>query len=42
MAKWAGYAHSQLRHSHDYITYDSPLYAKRVSEELAKKTIGLD
>jgi len=42
MAKWTDYANSQLRHIHDYIAYDSPLYVKRVSEELAKKTIGLD
>jgi plasmid stabilization system protein ParE len=32
----------QLRHIHDYIAQDSPLYAKRVAEELVSKTIGLD
>ena len=42
MVKWTGHANSQLRHVHDYIAQDSPLYAKRVSEALVKKTIGLD
>ena len=32
----------QLRCIYDYIAQDSPLYAKRVSEELIKRTIGLD
>jgi plasmid stabilization system protein ParE len=32
----------QLRHIHDYIAQDSPLYAKRVTEELVRKTIGLE
>ncbi len=31
-----------MRHIHDRIAQDSLLYAKRVSEALVKKTIGLD
>ena len=31
-----------MRHIHDYIAQDSALYARRVSEELLRKTIGLD
>ncbi len=42
MVKWTAHAKAQLRHIHDYIAQDSPLYAKRVSEELVRKTIGLD
>jgi hypothetical protein len=42
MVKWTDHAKAQLRHIHDYIAQDSPLYAKRVSEELVRKTIGLD
>ncbi len=42
MVKWTEHAKSQLRHIHDYIAQDSPLYARRVSEELVHKTIGLD
>lgn len=42
MVKWTGHALAQLRHIHDYIAQDSPLYAKRVSEALVSKTIGLD
>ncbi|MDY0050519.1 MAG: type II toxin-antitoxin system RelE/ParE family toxin [Halothiobacillaceae bacterium] len=40
--KWTDHALTQLRHIHDYIAQDSPLYAKRVSEALVNKTIGLD
>ena len=40
--KWTAHAKSQVRHIHDYIAQDSLLYARRVSEELVKKTIGLD
>ena len=40
--KWTAHAKSQVRHIHDYIAQDSPLYARRVSEELVIKTIGLD
>lgn len=40
--KWTDHAKAQPRHIHDYIALDSPLYAKRVSEELVCKTIGLD
>lgn len=32
----------QLRHIHDYIAQDSPLYAKRVTEALVTKTLDLD
>ncbi|MFV1985350.1 MAG: type II toxin-antitoxin system RelE/ParE family toxin [Thiohalomonadales bacterium] len=42
MVKWTAHAKSQIRHIHDYIAQDSPLYARRVSEELVKKTIRLD
>lgn len=42
MVKWTDHANSQLRHIHDYIAQGSLLYAKRVSEALVKKTIGLD
>lgn len=42
MVKWTDHALTQLRHIHDYIAQDSPLYAKRVSESLVSKTIGLD
>ncbi|MEZ5489159.1 MAG: type II toxin-antitoxin system RelE/ParE family toxin [Gammaproteobacteria bacterium] len=41
MVKWTAHAKAQLRHIHDYIAEDSPLYAKRVSEELVQKPIGL-
>ncbi len=42
MVKWTAHAKAQLSHIHDYIAQDSPLYARRVSEELVQKTIGLD
>ena len=42
MVKWAAHAKLQVRHIHDHIAQDSVLYAKRVSEELVKKTTGLD
>src|SRR5690606_22356739 len=42
MVKWTAHAKTQLRHIHDYIAQDSLLYARRVSEELVQKTIGLD
>lgn len=42
MVKWTSHAKRQLLHIHDYIAHDSPMYAKRVSEELIKTTIGLD
>jgi len=42
MVKWTAHAKSQVHHINDYIAQDSPLYARRVSEELVKKTIGLD
>ena len=42
MVKWTAHAKSQLRYIHDYIAQDSPLYARRVSEALVKKTIRLE
>lgn len=42
MVKWTWHAKRQLRHIHDYIAQDSPIYAKRVSEELVRKTLILD
>lgn len=42
MVKWTDHARAQLHHIHDYIAQDSPLYAKRVSEALVGKTLGLD
>lgn len=42
MVKWTDQTLAQLRHIHGYIAQDSPLYAKRVSEALVSKTIGLD
>jgi len=42
VVKWTDHALSQLRHIHDYIAQDSPIYAKRVAEALVSKTIGLD
>ncbi len=42
MVQWTAHAKAQVRHIHDYIALDSLLYARRVSEELVKKTIGLD
>jgi plasmid stabilization system protein ParE len=40
--KWTAHAKSQVRHIHQYIAQDSLLYARRVSEELVKKTLRLD
>lgn len=42
MVKWTRHALTQLRHIHDYIAHDSPLYAKRVSDALVRKTFLLD
>ncbi|MCB1688417.1 MAG: type II toxin-antitoxin system RelE/ParE family toxin [Halioglobus sp.] len=42
MVKWTAHATAQLRHIHNHIAQDSPLYARRVSEGLVQKTIGLD
>jgi toxin ParE1/3/4 len=42
MVKWTAHAKAQLRNIHDYIAQDSSLYARRVSEGLVQKTIGLD
>ncbi|MCF8004087.1 MAG: type II toxin-antitoxin system RelE/ParE family toxin [Chromatiaceae bacterium] len=40
--KWTKHAKRQLRHIHDYIAQDSLVYARRVSEELVRRTIRLD
>lgn len=42
MVRWTRHAKRQLRHIHDYIAQDSPIYARRVGEALVKKTIALD
>ena len=42
MVRWTAHAQAQLHHIHAYIAQDSALYAKRVGEELVRKTIGLD
>jgi plasmid stabilization system protein ParE len=42
MVRWTAHATNQLRHIHDYIAQDSPLYAKRVSDALVRKTFLLD
>lgn len=42
MVKWTNHALTQLRHIHDYIEQDSPLYAKRVSDEVVQKAAKLD
>ena len=42
MVKWTAHARSQVHRIHDYIAQNSPLYARRASEELVKKTIRLD
>lgn len=42
MVKWTDHALSQLRHIHDHIAQDSPLYARRVSEALVDKTLTLE
>lgn len=42
MVKWSHHALSQLLHIHNYIALDSPLYAKRVSDALVRKTLNLD
>ena len=42
MVKWTDHATAQLRHIHDYITQDSPLYAKRVADALVRKTLLLN
>jgi plasmid stabilization system protein ParE len=42
MVKWTDHARSQLRHIHDYIAQDSPIYARRVVGDMVSKTLGLD
>jgi toxin ParE1/3/4 len=42
MVRWTDHAIVQLRHIHDHIAHDSTIYAKRVIEELVRKTLDLD
>jgi toxin ParE1/3/4 len=42
MVRWTEHAIVQLRHIHDHIAHDSTIYAKRVIEELVRKTLDLD
>lgn len=42
MVTWTDHAKIQLRHIHDYIAQDSPIYAKRVVEALVRKTLSLN
>ena len=42
MVKWTNHALTQLRYIHDYIEQDSPLYAKRVSDVIVLKTVGIN
>ena len=42
MVRWSTHAKTQVRHIHNYIAQDSPLYAKRVAQALIQKTIDLD
>jgi len=41
MVKWTDHAKAQIRHIYEYIEQDSPFYARRVSESLVKKQLGL-
>lgn len=41
MVRWTHHAKLQLRHIHDHIAQDSPIYAKRVAEALVSKTLTL-
>lgn len=42
MVRWTAHAKAQLRHIHNYIAEDSPLYARRVTEALVQRTVDLD
>jgi plasmid stabilization system protein ParE len=42
MVRWTVHALAQLRHINGYIADDSPLYAKRVTDAIVRKTVGLD
>ncbi len=42
MVIWTAHAIRQLRHIHDHIANDSPIYAKRVSDALVRKTLLLE
>lgn len=41
MVKWTEHALKQLRLIHDYIANDFPLYAKRISDAIVRKTLCL-
>lgn len=42
MVKWSAHALRQLRQIYAYIAQDSPIYAKRVSDAIVRKTIRLE
>ncbi|MGD0959172.1 MAG: type II toxin-antitoxin system RelE/ParE family toxin [Methylomonas sp.] len=42
MVIWTAHAKIQLRHIYDYIVQDSALYARRITEELIRKTKDID
>lgn len=42
MVKWTAHALGQLQLIHDYIAQDSPIYAKRVAENIVAKTLRLE
>ncbi|QWF70325.1 type II toxin-antitoxin system RelE/ParE family toxin [Methylomonas paludis] len=42
MVKWTNHARNQLRQIHDFIAQDSAHYAKRVVDDLVKKSMNLD
>lgn len=42
MVIWTAHAIRQLRHIHNHIAHDSPIYAKRVSDALVRKTLLLE
>lgn len=42
MVKWTDHAKAQLHHIYEYISQDSPFYARQITEALVIKTIGLD
>ena len=42
MVRWTAHAKAQLQQIHDYIAQASLFHAKKVSDELARKTLNLD
>jgi len=40
--KWTNHARNQLRQIHDFIALDSAFYAKRVVDDLVRKSLDLD